>query len=138
MSLERIALKTRLLSERRVMRRSGSRMEYVNACGLCGRTDMGLDLDETILSRADAHGDPELLRKIMETELNVSLICNPCNIGPRKTKWGRAYLTDQLIHKYGSRAIVNWIKMLGLKLPDEYVNFVLARAVGIENDRPVL
>jgi len=132
MTLTRIALKRRLLDERRVMRRSGNRMEFVNACALCGRTDMGLDLDETILSRNDAHGDPELLRRITETDLNLSLICNPCNIGPRKTKWGRAHLTDQLVHGYGSRAIANWITMLNLKAPDDFLHYVAARAKEVE------
>ena len=132
MSLARIALKRRLLDERRVMRRSGSRMEYVNACEICGNAVAALDLHEVIISRGDVRGNDELLCKVTESELNVALVCQRCHAELADTDWGHRLLTDRLIDRYGSRAIVNWIKMLGLKLPDDFVNFVLSRATGVE------
>ena len=116
------------------MRRSGSRMEYVNACEICGNAVEALDLHEVIISRGDVRGNDELLRKVTESELNVALVCQNChtNTDRADTVWGRNFLTDQLIYRYSSRAIINWIKMLGLKLPDDYLNYVAGRAKDLE------
>jgi len=132
MSLERIALKRRLLDERRVMRRSGSRVEFVNACEICGNAVDALDLHEVIISRGDVRGNDELLRKVTESEYNVALVDKRCHTDLADTDWGHRLLTDRLIDRYGSRAILSWITMLNLKAPGDFLNFVVARAMEVE------
>jgi len=133
MSPARIALKQRLLDERRILCLNPRGISLSCPCELCHRTGHdGLDLHEVIISRGDVRGNEALTTAVTESELNVALVCKECHAQHADTEWGRQFLADQLICRYGSREIVDWIHTLGLKCPDDFLNFVIARAGEME------
>ena len=137
MSLERIALKTRLMNERVVTLgwhgpKTGKWVSWTGlCCELCGKRYKqgytgkefvpGLDLHEAIISRGNVRGVERLTKAVTESEYNCVLLCNHCNVRVAEAKWATDILTARLIMRYGADAIIQWIESLGMKVPGPYI-----------------
>lgn len=120
-------------------------------CALCGDSDANLgregdgsDLHELFLEKDDVQGAPEAVyAAIHETELNLLVLCNTCNMTHAKYKTWREFLFRKKLDQIGARAkavthadalklgaqiVTEWITGLGLKNAEPYILRVQAAA----------
>ncbi len=121
MTAARIALKARLLIERR------QPQHLKTMCELCEAAP-ATDLHEVIITRGAVRGHARLVTAITEMEENVALLCHKCHMEDANAGWAKALLTVGLILRYGSTRVISQINKLGLKNPRPYVNHVQAWA----------
>jgi len=72
-------------------------------------------MHEHWISRAQAQGNPELMEAILESEYNVSLLCNDCNLNRAESEEGRKLLRRKSLERYGGLAILDWMNKLPFK-----------------------
>ena len=128
----RAELKASLYHRRKVWRQVGGAPRLETVCDLCGRLHP-TDLHENLVTRGDSRGNSALQKIILESEVNLHLLCNPCNIRLAMIVECRNWLLSLNLYRYGLTATLDWLR--GLPFAQDRTPYLaLAQSVQADMD----
>lgn len=133
MDLERAELKVLLVETLAEMTVWQGSVRILARCQLCGNAfipgSAAPDLHELLVERDDVQGAPEtVIYEVMHTTLNLTLLCNPCNLKPAKDNLLRHYLIFRQACRYGAEPLFAWVSSLPLASVGTYAARIRAAA----------